>query len=163
MGYTHYYTFNPTRGKDYSTQFHNALMDIKLALRCLPPRSHTAGGNYQQPITLRGGDGYGEPTFDKKLISFNGDGQTTDDLSHETFFFSFDSSHKQDSFCKTARKPYDFMCCVCLLAFANRIDEMDISSDGDLEDWQPAIDFYEQNIGKLNPERLKKIFEYEEV
>lgn len=163
MGYTHYYTFAPQSGKDYSTQFHNAYMDIKMALRCLPPRSHTAGGDYQQAIILRGGDGYGEPTFDKKFISFNGDGQSTDDLSHETFCFSFDTSHKQDSFCKTARKPYDFMCCVCLLAFANRIDDMDISSDGYQEEWQPAIDFYEQNIGKLKPETLKKIFEYEEA
>lgn len=163
MGYTHYFDFKPQAGKDYSTQFHNSLMDIKLALRNLPPRSHTAGGDYQQPITLRGGDGYGEPTFDKKLIIFNGDGETKDDLSHETFMFNFDSSFEQNNFCKTARKPYDFMACVCLLSFLNRIDDFRLSTDGDEDDWKPAVDFYEQNIGKLNPDKVRKVFEYEEA
>jgi hypothetical protein len=138
-------------------------MDMKMMLPKLPPRSHTAGGHFQQPITLKGGDGYGEPTFDKKLVFFNGDGTKTDDLSHESFIFDFDSSHKQDYFCKTSGKPYDFMVCVCLLALFNRVDDFDFSTDGDREDWQPAIDFYEQHIGKLNPDKIKKVFEYEEV
>ena len=132
-----------------------------MALRCLPPRSHTAGGNYQEPITLKGGDGVGEPTFDKKLILFNGDAKN--DLYHEGFIFALDSTARQDYFCKTARKPYDFMVCVCLLALYNRLDDMKISSDGDQEEWQPAIDFYENNIGKLNPDKIKKVFEYEEA
>jgi hypothetical protein len=48
---------------------------------------------------------------------------------------------------------------------ANHIDGFTFSSDGDLEDWKPAIDFYNTHIGyiseglKLNVSKLTGLVE----
>ena len=150
MGYTHSWRY----GEAFPSkeEYINVLMDIEIAMRDMPSKSRTAGGNYDDPIVLRGGLGEGEPVFSMDEIWFNGDVKTG--LDHETFHFQF--GKKSSDFCKTARKPYDFMVCIVLLSLANRMTGFTYSTDGDLEDWQPAIDFYRTNIGSLKPSVLHR-------
>ena len=108
-------------------------------------------------IILRDGFGDGEPTINNELISFNGDGENG--LAHETFLYNFDAKPFKFEFCKTARKPYDQAVCLCLLALANNIEGFEFSSDGDKEDWQPAIDFYLGMEGVQMSDNLKKSLE----
>lgn len=50
-------------------------------------------------------------------------------------------------FCKTAQKPYDFFVVgVLLIVHYVAPDILDIGSDGDLEDWQPIIDYLENGF-----------------
>jgi hypothetical protein len=113
----------------------------------LPTTCPTAGGYHSEPIKLCGGMGDGEPEFSEKQINFNGDGEHG--LDHETFRIVFDSP--EWDFCKTARKPYDMVVCLCLISMKNNIpDGFEYSSDGDLDDWQPAYEFYEEHIGPVN-------------
>lgn len=146
MGYTHYWTYKPT--PQDTLKFKNVLREVQQLKRNLPENSTTAGGHYKEyPITLRNGDGKGYPVIDEKEIRFNGDGNKG--LDHETFLFEF-KQEEQNDFCKTARKPYDMFVCLCLISLANNLSDFSYSSDGDEDDWQPAIDFYEQHIGKCN-------------
>ena len=46
--------------------------------------------------------------------------------------------------------------CLTLLALANHIEGFEFSSDGDLDDWQPAIDFYKNYNGGVISENLEK-------
>jgi hypothetical protein len=128
--------------------------EINYMLKLLPQISTTAGAYYTDPIILRGWDGTGSPEFSNQRISFNGDKKN--ELDHETFHFEFNGQPAGEfCFCKTARKPYDFVVCICLLSLANNLEGFEISSDGDLEEWQPAIDFYKKIFGKLNDNVLK--------
>jgi len=96
-----------------------------------------------EPIIICGGMGEGKPEFSKKQIDFNGDGDQN--LDHETFRIDFKPTGF--SFCKTDRKPYDMLVCLCLISLRNNIPGFSYSSDGDLEDWKPAYEFYEKHIG----------------
>ena len=147
MGYTSYWNFkSSTTDKENKKK---ALKEIKKVLRMLPEKTTTAGGySADLPLVLRGGDGTGEPIFTEKEICFNGDDEGGIELSHETFYFNVDEPSDFE-FCKTARKPYDFMVCICLIALANNLENFSFSSDGDKEDWEPAINFYKLNVGKI--------------
>ncbi len=113
----------------------------------LPEKSNTAGSYYSDEKIIIG-DGAGNlsplntPEFSSKAVVFNGVGEN----SHETFYIE-----KKDidlNFCKTARKPYDLLVCACLIAAADILNYT-ISSDGNLNDWQPAISFYKSNVKNL--------------
>jgi hypothetical protein len=75
-----------------------------------------------------------------------------------------DKSYKQANekglmfeFCKTARKPYDIMVCCVLLAAKHHLKaRVSVSSDGDLDEWQPAIDLYEKVLGRKAPNLFRK-------
>lgn len=162
MGYTHYWSYRTPPTKD---EFFNVLMDIETARKNLPRYSTTAGSPYkEEPIEIKGGLGEGDPHFTMDEIWFNGD--STDpkkDLSHETFHVKIDPKATWTSdFCKTARKPYDFMVCICLLSLANHVTGFKFTSDGDMEDWQPAITFYRNVIGKLKPHVIEENFKQAE-
>ena len=78
---------------------------------------------------------------------------------HETLYISIDEFDW--SFCKTARKPYDLLVCACLIA-THEILGYDVSSDGDLEDWKPAINFYFKTVYDFSDtysEEFEKIVE----
>ncbi len=98
-----------------------------------------------QDIKICGGQGDGEPVFDSEQIWFNGDAEQ--DLDHETFALTI--TPQTFNFCKTARKPYDLLVCASLLLYWHFFKEhgVTISSDGDLEDWQPAIDLVKKVTG----------------
>jgi hypothetical protein len=74
------------------------------------------------------------------------------DLGHETFILK--RKPMSDS-CKTARKPYDLVVCgLLILAKIYFMDDIKIRSDGNLEDWQPAIDW----VKEYYPEKIMELF-----
>ena len=93
--------------------------------------------------TLKGGLGEGEPIFNETEIWFNGDEKKG--LDHETFGITWKGEGGFD-FCKTARKPYDLAVCFCLLSFHNHFPReiFQLSSDGGEEEWQKALDLYNE-------------------
>ena len=58
-------------------------------------------------ISIRGWDGDGEPEITLDYIGFNGNKRYN--LDHETCFFNNIASDRGFNFCKTARKPYDWV------------------------------------------------------
>ena len=147
MGYTHYwyYTSKPT-DKDGMKEVKRELLKLK---KILPEFSESAGGYFKEhPITLKNWEGKGLPEILDDEIAFNGD--SSKGLDHESFVFKIgEGKERAFNFCKTARKPYDFFVCLALLSMTNNIEGVEISTDGSEEDWMPAINFYEQHIGKL--------------
>lgn len=144
MGYTHYYKFK--KDQETEKQFQQVLDDAKIIMANLPEHSESAGGYSKDlPLVIRGGDGTGEPVFDlKKGIWLNGDGDK--DLDHETFYFE-PNVDTDFEFCKTARKPYDFVVCCLLLSLKKRLNHFSYTSDGkDESDWKPAKDFIKKHI-----------------
>lgn len=136
--------------------FKLAANDINLLLKNLPKTSATAGGYHSNdPIVICGGGGTGKPKVDEFGVWLNGTDKG--DMSHETFALEllapqpvyggrgeYDPKEGVFNFCKTARKPYDFVVCVSLLIYKHYLKgDLKLSSDGDFDDWKPAIDFYE--------------------
>ena len=162
MGYTHYWDLKkPTA--DTREQVKTAFAEVAILFDKLPQSSTSAGGYYvDEKLRLFGGNGTGKLLINDEALIFNGDAKQS--LDHETFYFDI-TNLSEFNFCKTARKPYDFAVCVALLAMANHIDGFTFSSDGDLEDWKPAIDFYNTHIGyisedlKLNISKLTGLVE----
>lgn len=147
MGYTHYWNYK-TPTQDCQEEFKQVRKELRKVMKNLPEFSETAGGCYKdETIVLKGGDGTGKPVIDTKVIYFNGDGSK--DLDNETFYFPFRGEELNFAFCKTARKPYDFMVCITLLSLRNNVTGFSFSSDGDKEDWEPAVKYYEEHIGEL--------------
>lgn len=131
MGYTHYWTPKETTTKKWN-KFVEA---CKILNKNLP-----------KEIVIHSWDGIGEPEFTDKLVSFNGDADSN--LDHESFVIKKDDG--EWNFCKTARKPYDLLVCSCLIA-AHDILGYEVNSDGDIDDWEDAIDFYLKNIYDEQP------------
>ena len=147
MGYTHYWTLKKSSAK----KFKDFSDTCKILHDNLPEKSNTAGGYFaDEKISIGDWDGHlglgKAPEFSKDLVNFNGVGE----LQHETFNIEFDQNGW--SFCKTARKPYDLLVCACLLAASNILG-YDISSDGNLKDWKPAMEYYNEVINKTNDKR----------
>jgi len=74
-------------------------------------------------------------------------------MSHETFGIRwFPSGGEVNGFCKTARKPYDLLVCVSLLAFKHAFDNPDVfsfSSDGDNAEWETSKDLFTRITGSF--------------
>lgn len=140
MGYTHYFTPK----KSSQEKFNEFVMACKKLHKALP-----------KDIKICGGNGDGRPIFRNDLVCFNGDGSK--DLDHERFYVEY--LNDEWSFCKTASKPYDLLVCACLIA-AKEILNFEVTSDGDFEDWKPAIKFYLDTLysGKeLDEMQMRKI------
>jgi len=73
------------------------------------------------------------------FICFNGIGED----SCENFYLK---SGRDFAFCKTRRSPYDIYV-VAILCLVDHFDLAKVSSDGDLEDWQPGIDLAKEITG----------------
>lgn len=126
--------------------------ECRLLKASLPMYSESAGGYYNdKKILIRGGGGKGKANFNKKLVWFNGDEKR--ELSSETFWTTPDLTGIQ--WCKTNRKPYDLLVCAVLIA-AHNILGYEVTSNGNLEDWKPAIEFYSDVL------LLNSILEYED-
>jgi len=161
MGYTSYLSRTKTLDKKTWKKF---LEEVKLIYNQLPKVSYNAGGHYKDSeLVIKGGNGEGEPIFNDNLICFNGSNQN--DLSHETFVIErkFKPNNWQDpddkgryvTFCKTARKPYDLLVCLCLISVKYFYgDKIEVSSDGEIEDWKHALEMYENITEKRVPENL---------
>jgi hypothetical protein len=138
MGYTHYWTYQPNNMLDTETLrrcFRVAVETINQAHKLIKKRKH---------CIIRGGLGKGSPMINESEVWFNGDDKTG--MSHETFGIRwFPSGGEVKGFCKTARKPYDILVCVSLLAFKHAFNDSDVfsfSSDGDNADWGDARNLY---------------------
>lgn len=143
MGYTHYWKLKSKVKKEEKEQIVN---EVKKLYEKLPEYSETAGGYCNDiPIKIVGGLGEGKPVFNEKEIWFNGE----DENGHETFLINF-KNVTNDWYCKTERKPYDMLVCLTLISLANNIKGFSFSSDGWIDEWKPAFDFYRKHIGKIN-------------
>ena len=154
MGYTSYWK-RPEKLDE--KKFEQFVEECKLLHKNLPKTSETAGGYYKDDeIIICGGNGEGEPIFDKDLVCFNGSEEN--DMCHETLYIERVKKDDFFDFCKTARKPYDFFVCACLISFKKIFgSKVDVSSDGGVDDWKPAMEFYEKTTGKKVPAMFNKI------
>ena len=78
-----------------------------------------------------------------EAITLNGvgtDGCETLDITRDTTSFAC---------CKTGRNPYDAAVCAVLIALAHHAgDAVNVSSDGDVGDWQPGVALYRAATGR---------------
>ena len=144
MGYTHYWTPKKTTAKKFK-EFSNVCQKLH---DNLPKTTDTAGGYYSD-FEIKIGNGQGlldknnKPEFTKDYVWFNG----VEELAHETFAISLNETDW--TFCKTARKPYDLLVCACLLASIDILGYK-VSSDGDIDDWKPALKYYNEIVKNTN-------------
>jgi hypothetical protein len=132
VGYTHYFERKNVLDPEL---FVDAMRDCKsVCQRIGVPLGAWSGKEGEHPL------------FDAAQILFNGVG----DDAHETFCVQrvrgesdvdADPDDLAFDFCKTARKPYDLPVMCCLIILKEYLgDAIMVSSDGDTEDWQPALD-----------------------
>ena len=130
MGYTHYWDRPKSINKRDMEQIVGDFLKVSL--------------EFNGKFLLGGGAGNGgNPTLTVDEVNFNG----INDYSHENFYFT---RMKAGEFllCKTARKPYDLaVTCFLLIAKKHLKNRIHISTDGDTEDWQPAIDVCSHMLG----------------
>ncbi len=162
MGYTHYWTYNPNEIEDTEKlrrTFRVAVSIIEKAHKMIKKdkfiHKGQAGGYYdKRPCIIRGGLGEGKPMINESEVWFNGDAKTGTD--HETFGIRwYPSGGEERGFCKTARKPYDILVCVSLLAFKHAFDNpvvFTFSSDGDNAEWEEAKDLFTRIVGYFDGE-----------
>ena len=100
-------------------------------------------------VNLAGGDGHGEPVIGGDEIRFNG--PESEDGCCETFVLEQKVSPKgvfvpgHNGKChlgtKTRQKPYDLAVMACLIVAKRHLgDDVEVRSDGTIEDWQKAVD-----------------------
>ena len=152
MGYTHYWDLKGEVTPETKKQMKTAVWELNLLIDRLPGTTDTAGGYYaDEPLKICGGDGTGKPNITDEVICFNGCAKDGND--YESFYFNI--NNVEWTFCKTARKPYDFVVCLALICLTNNLEGFKFSSDGGLDDWKPAVDFYFDKTGREVTENLK--------
>lgn len=144
MGYTHYWQ----RSRDFTESEWDEI--------CAATRKIIDTAPFQ--ISICGPLGTGKPQVNKDLLRFNGTGKNG--LDHETFQIDRLQSPDDWGFCKTARKPYDVVVTAVLTYLANCWN-IDVSSDGDVEDWEAGVALAEMALGRqfynpLIPSMLKE-------
>ena len=145
MGYTHYWEYNPEA--IYDTE--KLRKRFKRASKQIKKFAEFITINKSEVYKICGGLGEGKPIFNESEVWFNGD--SSQSLDHETFKIHW--SKTSNSFCKTARKPYDLLVCFAILTFAEIFpkEAFSFSSDGTVADdeWQVGCEFYEAFTGKV--------------
>lgn len=155
MGYTNYWSSKVDQTEEDWQPFIKA---CRVLYKNMPEYSESAGNCYpDEPLFLGGCNRYEKAQFTLDHVYFNGsDGMkrikkegywedsSDKDLGHETFDFRRVVHHE---FCKTARKPYDLMVCAVLILAKFYLKDIRVSSDGDEDDWKPALEF----VGKHFP------------
>jgi len=120
MGYTHYWTSLGEVGDEKWTQF----------TRIVQP---TLDRGYKAGIIQWESDNTDPPSC-FNTVRFNGVG----DDGHETFLMDREGGR---GFCKTARKPYDaYVGTVLMVAAIMFGDQINVTSDGDENDWGAVFD-----------------------
>src|SRR4051812_1585992 len=124
MGYTHYWKWNtlPDAGR-----FAQWSEDVKTLIDSLFLYPELTGGT----LKICGPDGVGSPIVTDSKVAFNGDDEA--DEAHESFIVDLhnpkplvtllgptfpDDISLFDSFCKTAREPYDLVVTASLIRLA---------------------------------------------
>lgn len=142
MGYTHYWKWHTAPDAERFTQWSADVKTLLDSLFLYPEIT-------EDSLVIRGPNGTGSPVLTSSLVAFNGDADT--DENHESFYLDFDNPQPWlslsagrydfaqapfDSFCKTARCPYDLIVTAALIRLAHYFPtEVKISSDGEAEDW----------------------------
>ena len=148
MGYTHYWSFHRDNMKtEKLRQTFKKATDEMLELYKNLPLFPKTGYYTDRSILIKGGLGEGMPIINETEVWFNGESKL--DMDHETFSINW-KDEKAFDFCKTARKPYDLLVCLCLLSLLNHYGSeiFQLSSDGDASEWQEAVDLYNDITGK---------------
>lgn len=139
MGYTSYWYQNPVLSQKKFNEFSEVvarLLDTDDAKQLLA---------YERDETDK------TPSVTNQMVRFNGKGED----GHETFLFQRKEEIRDYQkakgakmafgFCKTARKPYDKYVVACLIIAKSIFGEdVVISSDGELDDWQVGKGLAEQ-------------------
>ena len=150
MGYTHYFPRAMEIEEDRFLQFARACAKI----------IHNADAE----VCFEFNEVSLPPQITPDMVRFNGIG----DDGHETFYFprvvTDDEAGYQTedyrarwggklfTFCKTARKDYDTIVTACLFAALYYLpEEVDVSSDGDTEDWREGRKLFEEATGLKAP------------
>ncbi len=124
MGYTHYWrqTTNKALPK---TKWNAFQKDIKTVLDNLPENG-VNDYTREEPLSID------VKTNSDNVFHFNA---VEEEFQHECFYF--ERKHEDDfNFCKTARKPYDYMVIASLLLVEKHFPKkFEISSDGDVQEW----------------------------
>jgi hypothetical protein len=158
MGYTHYWKYNPNEilnTEELRKKFLQAVCWIDKAHKMIKKNKFIhkgqAGGYYDDvPCIIRGGHGEGKPMINESQVWFNGDAKK--EMDHETFGIRWCGNERENDFCKTARKPYDLLVCVSLLAFKHAFNDYKVfrfSSDGDNSEWETAKDLFTRITGSF--------------
>lgn len=165
IGYTHYWTYQPDKiegTEELRKRFLQAVFWIDKAHKMIKKdkfiHKGQAGGFYDdQPCIIRGGLGEGKPMINESQVWFNGDAKK--EMDHETFGIRWCGNERENDFCKTARKPYDLLVCVSLLAMQQAFKgtgAFTFSSDGDNAECEEAKDLFIRitglSIGEIFPE-----------
>jgi hypothetical protein len=82
-----------------------------------------------------------KPICNSRKIAFNGDNLAG--TACETFTLA---PKVLSDFCKTSRQPYDFVVCASLVLAYLHIPYFVLTSDGDTDDWQPALTWVAQHV-----------------
>ena len=141
MGYTHY--LHIPKDTISKSNFKKIVSDIEVIetyIKKHKTKCVTADCIFDKPIKLDI-TRYGKEVNGKFIcneIYINGVGE----LAHEALVLCEGKQDSFNHFCKTARKPYDTAVCLALISLKYVIKDTDISSDGDLEEWQGAIDLW---------------------
>lgn len=142
MGYTHYYYQKPKLAQKKFNEFSEVVVRL-------------LSSDDAKNILVSEMDREDKPNLmvDNQAVKFNGIGVN----SHESFWFlrqtempDYQKSkgrNKVFNFCKTARKPYDKYVVACLIIAKSIFGkDIEISSDGDLEDWNEGKKLVENNL-----------------
>lgn len=137
MGYTHYW-----KPKHTITEFSDKDWQ---SLREVAKKVFTKCTNRGISIVFDCDISKSRPHINKNYIGFNGLGN----LGHETFILQ--KRITNFTFCKTARKPYD-IAVIAVLIYANYLNpDLNISSDGNLTDWQAGYDLLSSIVEEIIP------------
>jgi hypothetical protein len=147
MGYTHYFT-----PKAHTDEQWDSFVDaVKELHENLPEnvKSILGDGMGQNKPVLN------EPTEwsdGNPVVCFNG----LEDKEEDYETFCIIKNKIEWDFCKTARKTYDLFVCVVLMAAKEHLD-FEISTDGDREDWEEAIELYIDTFYAEKPNSLEEV------
>lgn len=142
MGYTHYWT----QPRPLTEQEMGDIGGVVRRVIAAAQKPMHLSDSYADLANLKicGGEGKGAPEINKSRIMLNGAGP---DLDHETFAIEATPTSGSWSFCKTARKPYDIVVVACLTLLAADYG-WEVSSDGDVPDWEDGVKLLETATGR---------------
>jgi hypothetical protein len=153
MGYTNYLRYNTkSLGAENSfnqKEWNEFIKNCKTVLVNLPATcSGKIAYEYEDaPILITGCQRYKKPHFSKDLVWFNGGGKFgVEDLDHETCVIHRNPPEGHMEFCKTQRKPYDLFVKAVLILFKAQFPHVEISSDGDDDEWEEAMELVKTHI-----------------
>lgn len=130
MGYTHYW--EQLNGAIPAAAWTLIQADAKKLIAASPVK---LAFDYDEPTK--------KPVCDASEIRFNGVG----DEGNETFMLMPEPADFE--FCKTAHKPYDLVVCAILAcAKEHAADFIDVSSDGEAEEWAEELAWADSVLGR---------------